>query len=146
MSKEVLIKGIGRTSYPPTSASDGAEVLPMYDKNGRQVVMLYTVRDMMKTAAASVSTGTSTTLLAGDEAVFHDLLYIRCANNSDAATTIVLKDDGTTVRTFDVPANDYVAETLVPHPQNAKGGNWDVDMPDITGTTVEVTATFIKNN
>ena len=151
MSRKVNVEYIGRAKTTlPSSVLDGQLVAPMFDKRGRQVFVQHTVRDLIATAQASVTTGTVTELLAGIAGTYLDLVYISFANNSDAAVNVTLKDDGTTVRTFTVPVSTnnggFIAEKLdIPWPQSAVGGTWDVDMPDITGTTVTVNALFAKN-
>lgn len=105
----------------------------------------YVVRESIVTAHASLTTGTNTTLLTGDSDYPLDLVQIGFSNNSDAATTVTLTDDGTTVNIYPVPAstaNQFNYE--IPIPQSAKGGNWQVDLPDITGTTITVRGLFIK--
>lgn len=105
----------------------------------------YVVREAIVTAHASLTNGTNTTLLAGDADAKLDLVQIGFSNSSDAATTVTLTDDGTTVRIYPIPAstaNEFSYE--IPVPQNAKGGNWQVDLPDITATTITVRALFIK--
>ena len=122
----------------------------MHDKYGRQVFIQYTVRDLVATATASLTTGTATELIAGVSGTFLDLVYISFVNNSDAAVNVSLTDDGTTVRTFTVPVTTNNGGLLshnypIPYPQGATGGTWRVDMPDITGTTITVEALYIKN-
>ena len=105
----------------------------------------YVVRASLVTAVASLTTGTSAVLLAGDAASKLDLVQIGFSNNSDAATSVTLKDDSTTVNIYPVPAstaNQFNYQ--IPIPQSKVGGSWDVDLPDITGTTITVSALFIK--
>lgn len=105
----------------------------------------YVVRGEIVTAVASITTGTNTVLNAGDAASKLDLVQIGFSNASDAATSITLTDDGTTVNIYPVPAataNQFNYQ--IPIPQSKVGGAWRVDMPDITGTTVTVNALFIK--
>lgn len=106
----------------------------------------YELRDSLVTAYVQAATGTKTTLLAGDSGFFHDLLEISFANNSTVVVTnLTLSDDGTTVRVVDIPVDSTVQIVEpVPFPQGAKGGNWQVDLEDVTGTTVDVTALFIR--
>lgn len=106
----------------------------------------YSLRGLLVTAYASVTSGTKATLLSGNSSFYHDLLEVSFSSNSTVAvTSVTLTDDGTTVRVIDIPPDDTVviAEPL-PFPQGAKGGAWQVDLPDITGTTVDVTALFIR--
>jgi len=103
------------------------------------------VRGATVTATATLSTGTIATLLAGDTDYRLDLTEVSFANSSDKAISIVLSDDGTTVKTVNVPLSGSVQLHFdVPYPQNAKNGRWAVDMGDFTNTSVVVDATFIK--
>src|SRR3990167_3445015 len=107
--------------------------------NTMQLTRPYVLGGMTVTATASLTTGTNGTLLTGDSAYKLDLIQIGFTNASDAATTVTISDDGTTVRTFPVAASTASnIEFSIPLPQNAAGGNWRVDLPDITGTTVTV--------
>ena len=106
----------------------------------------YELRDSLVTAYVQATGGTKVTLLAGDSNFFHDLLEVSFANNSTVVVTnVTLSDDGTTVRIVDVPVDGTVQIVEpVPFPQGAKGGNWQIDIDDITGTNVDVTALFIR--
>ena len=116
-----------------------------HDSIGRLINLPYAVREALVTAHASLTTGTNTTLLTGDSASKLDLIQIGFSNNSDAATSVTLSDDGTTINIYPVPAataNQFNYQ--IPIPQNKAGGNWQVDLPDITGTTITVRGLFIK--
>ena len=113
--------------------------------NTAKPVRSYVVRGELVTAHASLTTGTNTTLLTGDSVAKLDLVQIGFSNASDAATSVTLTDDGTTVNIYPVPAstaNQFNYE--IPVPQSKAGGDWQVDLPDITGTTITVRALFIK--
>lgn len=136
--------GIART-INPTAKLDGQMVEPMFDDIGRQVNRPYQVRDLISTAYASLTTGTKTELRAGIAGAFLDLCQISCYNASDAATIVTLTDESTLIRTIPVPANNVThINYQIPIKQNTKGVAWYVDLPDITGTTVEITAEFIQ--
>lgn len=141
--QEVEIRGVAKTKNP-TKYSDGDSVRPTMDVHGRQVMTLYHVRDLYLTADASVTTGTNTSLAAADGNHKLDLVEISFANNS-ASVSVALKNDGTTVRTFQLPASQTVQfhfpGTI---PGNAVSAGWSVDMEDVTGTTVSVGALFVK--
>lgn len=143
---EIFKTGVGRQSNP-TPVLDGQRVESTYDDVGRAIVVPYQVRDLVQTAYASVSSGTPVTLISGDSGFFHDLMEISFASNSTVAvTSVTLKDDGTTVRIVDIPPDDTVQLTFpVPLNQGAKGGNWQVDMDDVTGVTIDIGATYIRN-
>lgn len=112
----------------------------------KQIFHGYELRGLLVTAYVQATTGSPTVLKAGEAGFFLDLLEVSFANNSTAVTTnVTLKDDGTTVRVVDIPVDGTVQIVEpVPFPQGAKGGNWAVDLDDITGTTIDVTALFIR--
>lgn len=131
----------------PTAVQDADRVNALADDVGRQLIWPYQVRDLAATAQATLSNGASTALLAaGGSGVFHDLMHITMANNSTVAASVTLKDDGTVAKTFQVPASSTIAiDFTYPLLQGTANGGWNADMEDITGTTVTVDATFIKN-
>lgn len=145
---EQIIKylGVGRKSNP-SEVLDGRPVEAFMDKVGRQAVILYQVRDLVATASATLTTGTSTSLLAaGGTGVFHDLLQVTFSNNSTVSAQVSLKDDGTAYN-FQVPASGAVVIRYnAPLKQSAANSQWNADMEDITGTTVYVEALFAKNS
>lgn len=117
----------------------------MSDILGRTITLPYSVRGALVTAAASITTGTRTILSSGDTAYPLDIIQIGFSNNSDAATTVTLDNDGTTIMTFPIAASSSVFHALeVPLLQNAKNTTWGVDIPDITGTTITVNAVMVK--
>lgn len=136
--------GIARITNP-TAKLDGQHVEASYDDLGRQLTRPYQVRDLISTAYASLTTGTKTALTTAVSGAYLDLVQISCYNNSDAATTVTLTDESTTVRTIPVPANNVThVNYQIPLKQSVSGVAWYVDLPDITGTTVEVTAEFTQ--
>ena len=140
--KEFVSQGTARTTNP-SPTSNGGEVRPSYDDLGRQLTRPYRVRDLIVTAFASLTTGTKTALTTAVTGAFLDLLQISCSNNSDAATTVTLTDESTTVHVVPVPANNAtMLNFATPLPQSATGVAWYVDLPDITGTTISINAEF----
>lgn len=136
--------GITRTTNPSPKI-DGQSTEASYDTIGRQLTRPYQVRNLISTAYASLSTGTKTALITSPSGSYLDLVQISCYNNSDVATTVVLTDESTTVKTIPVPASNVThINYQIPLKQNSKGVAWYVDLPDITGTTIEVTAEFIQ--
>ena len=134
--------GIARITNP-TAVLDGQDVKASFDDLGRQITRPYQVRDLITTAYASVTNGTKTSLLAGVSGTYFDLCQISCYNNSDAATVVTLTDESTTVRTIPVQASNVThINYQVPLKQSATGVAWYVDLPDISGTTIEITAEF----
>lgn len=129
-----------------TVFTDGNETDMLADKLGRPVMTPYQIRDLVVTASATLTTGTIASFLAGSSDVNHDLMEITLANDSSVAATVALTNDGTTVRTFRVPAASTISiDYQVGLPSNSTGTIWQLDMEDITGTTVYAGATFIKN-
>ena len=67
------------------------------------------------------------------------------ANQSDTAVTLDIRmvTAGNVVMSLEIPANSTAGiAPAVPYPQSDTGNNWTIDMTDITGTTVDVTALF----
>lgn len=136
--------GIARTANP-TAVSGGQVVKAAFDKLGRQLVRPLQVRDLIQTAYATLTNGTETTLKASPASTFLDLVYILGANNSDAAVIVDIRA-GTAngvVASITVPPNGTAGVSLsVPIPQDTAAATWTADMPDITGTTVYLSALF----
>lgn len=138
--------GVARTANP-TAVANGDAVSATYDDLGRQTIRVNQVRDLINTAYVAVSTGTETTLLAGTAGFFNDLIYILASNNSTASVGIDIRavSAGNILLHLEIPANATTGLSLpTPIPQDATGNNWTVDLPDITGTTVYVSALFSK--
>lgn len=133
--------GIARQSNP--SAKLNGEEVPLFlDDLGRPIVR-HTVRDLIQTAQATLTTGTAATLLAGTADFYNDIVQLTASNNSSVAATVALKDEGTTIRTLVIPATTTLHFNFEPAlKQSVTGVNWIVDMEDITGTSVEVSAEF----
>lgn len=102
-------------------------------------------RDALVTASVTLTNGTSQTLIAGDLDYPLDLVEATFSNQSTVAAQVTLRDDGTDVRTLAVASGCTELVPPAPYPQGRKGGNWTVDMEDITGTTIVVDALFIRN-
>ena len=133
-----------RQANPTAIANDW--VAPAADDLGRIVTRPVQVRDLIKTAYVALANGTETTLLATTAGTFNDLIMITATNNSTAATQLDIRDatGGNIVHTMYLPASTGPVgfAPAVPYPQGNQGNNWTVDMPDITGTTVYITALF----
>ncbi|MEK6828664.1 MAG: hypothetical protein AABY15_00935 [Nanoarchaeota archaeon] len=142
----VKIGGMARTTNP-TAVANSDRVNAIFDDLGRQVMRPLQVRDLITTAYISITTGTETTLLAGVASTLHDLIYIMCTNESDAAVTIDFRSGtaGAIVCSVRAPANGTAGVALpVPIPQVEAAQAWTADLPDITGTTVDISALFSK--
>jgi hypothetical protein len=122
-------------------------MIPKVDNSGAQVMAFHEVRGGLVSAAASVSTGSPATLIAGDADYFLDIVEITFSHNSTLAGAVVdLKNDGTIVRTVALPAGAVQLVFDAPLKQITKGTPWVIDMGDITGSTVDVAATLVKKN
>lgn len=140
----IKIGGVARTANP-TAVANVTRVAASFDDVGRQLTRPYQARDLINTAYASLTAGTKTSLIAGVSGSFLDLCQITCANNSNAATIVTLTDESTIVRSISVPADGVTHLNFqIPLKQSATGVAWYVDLPDITGTTIEVTAEFTQ--
>ena len=143
----VQTKGFSRTTNP-TAIADGSSVHASFDDLGRQVITPYQVRDLTNTAYLVLTTGTEATLLAAVAGVFLDCVQIVCANQSDAAVDVDFRSvlAGNVEFSITVPA-DATAGFVpsVPWPQGNTGNAWTADIADITGTTVNINAIFIRN-
>jgi hypothetical protein len=145
-SAPLKIGGIARTANP-TAVAGGDTVSSTHDDLGRQITRPLQVRDLMATAYVSLTTGTETTLLAAGAGTYLDLVYLMGTNNSDAAVTVDIRGitGGNIVTSIRIPANGTAGVSLpVPIPQDETGNTWSCDLPDITGTTVTVSALFSK--
>lgn len=117
----------------------------MKDATGRTFIAMHEVRGGLVTANASITTGTATSLISGDADKFLDIVEISFANNSTVGAHVNIVNDGTTIRGVDVPLSGTVQLCFdTPLKQITKNTPWNIDMDDITGTTVMVGATLIK--
>lgn len=143
-SAPVQVSGIARQANP-TAVAAGAVVKSTHDDLGRQVMRPMQVRDLIATAYVQITNGTETTLKSAVAGAYLDLIYIMASNNSDAATTVDIRQvtGGNVIMTLQVPANGVSGVSLpVPIPQMDTGNNWTADMSDITGTTISLSALF----
>lgn len=142
------IQGLARQTNP-TAVADGAAVKASFDDLGRQVIVPHQVRDLVTTAYTAVTTGTEASLIAaGGSGVFLDLIQIVAANTSDGTVSLDFRDAtaGGIVFSVQCPASATTGFVpAVPYPQNVANLPWTVDMNDVSTTTVNVSALFIKN-
>lgn len=143
----VKVGGIARTTNP-TAYADGDRSNLGTDKLGRTLTRPLQVRDLVKTAYATLSTGTETTLLAGVAGAFLDPILITATNTSSAAVQVDLRavTAGNIVMTWMIPATTGPIGLTLPvgWPQDATGNNWTVDMGDFTNTTLYFSALFTQ--
>lgn len=143
----VLGGGEARTTNP-TAVADGDAVRSIHDDLGRQVITPYQVRDLVTTAYLSLTTGTETAVQAGVASTLLDLVQVVCANQSDAAVDVDFRfgTGGSVSLSLTIPADStsgFIPAVPIPMPEVAQA--FTADMADITGTTINITATFIRN-
>ena len=134
----------------PTAVADGDRVRFTADDLGRQLIRPVQVRDLLATAYVTLTNGDETTLLSAVTGSYFDLIYVMGANASDVAAKVSIRPitGGNITHTFIFPTGTQGFVLPVPYPQagtgDGTGNNWTVDMDDITGTTVYVSALFSK--
>lgn len=141
------VQGLARQTNP-TAVANAAAVISSFDDLGRQVMTPYQVRDLVITAYVALANGTETALLEGAASTLHDLVHVICANTSDATVDLDFRSGtvGSVVFSLTVPADATAGFVpAVPLPQTEAAQAWTVDMADVTGTTVNISALFIKN-
>jgi hypothetical protein len=120
-------------------------VQPKHDRDNKLMMAFHDIRGAIVSASASVSTGTGTSLIAGDSDKMLDLIEITLSNNSTVAAQVSLTNDGTIIKNLQIPVGGTLPLRFdAPLEQVTKNTPWLVDMEDITGTTVVVNASFIK--
>lgn len=144
--------GVARTTNP-TAISDGASAKFSTDDLGRQLVRPVQVRDLIYTAYVSKASGstfgTETTLLAATAGAMFDLIYVMGSNDSDAAISCDIRGvtAGGVLMNIRIPANGTAGvATPVPIPQTSSdtGNAWTIDLPDVTGTNISISALFSR--
>lgn len=154
--------GVARQTNP-TAVADGDVVKASYDDLGRQITVPFQVRDLVATAAATLSNSAAaggdceTTLVAATSGAFNDLLWVSMANSSANAIRIVFRDSTAGTDLFDMSAAANSTTEMhfpTPWPQSLVTSIWRVDFAanasivdpnDVTNTTVKVSALFAKN-
>lgn len=146
----VQVSGISRT-VNPTAVGDGSNVRASFDDLGRQLTRPIQVRDLIFTARLAKATGstfgTETTLLSASAGFFNELIYLTATNDSNVAIAMDIRctTAGNIAMSFTIPATGQIQFTPpVPVPQDATGNNWTVDLPDVTGTNVNVFGLFSR--
>jgi hypothetical protein len=137
---------IARTTNPATTAG-GSVVKASADAIGRQIMRPVQARGLIATSYNTLTTGTEATMVTAAAGTYLDLIQVMAANSSDAAVIVDIRpvSGGNVIASIAVPANGTAGISCsVPMPQQDTGNAWTIDMPDITGTTVYVTALFSK--
>ncbi len=155
----IKIGGIARTANP-TAVANLDRVDASFDKVGRQITYPYSVRDLVGTAVATLTTNAAdneTTLLTGVAAELHDLIYVSAANSSTNAVRIIFRDGTGGADLFDISIAANSTQDInfqVPWKQSQADMSWRVDFGinaniadpnDVTNTTVKVMAQYITN-
>lgn len=139
----IKLKGLARTTGQ-IPVNQGVDTDIAVDDLGRQLTR-YQTRDLIVTAIASLTGGTKTALATALSGESLDLFQIQYSNNSDAATTLTILDESTTILTIPVAAaSNSVMNFQLPLPQSGTGVAWYADIPDISGTTVAINALFTR--
>lgn len=133
----------------PTAVADGADVRPKADKLGRQISRPIQVRDLIKTAYATLSTQAETTVLAGVTGVFNDLIMITATNGSASAWKVDIRYTvgGGVIHTMYVPANTGPVgfAPSVPYPAGDVGATWTATInsgADVSNANLFITGLF----
>jgi hypothetical protein len=119
----------------------------MRDRQNREIVYPFAMRDNHHTARATLSSGTETALF-GPHKGWCDIVELTAVNTSTATIQVDLRAStaGTIIRTWYLPT---VSHTHVWFPVPLKQANqedtWTVDMPDVSGTTIYVDALIVEN-
>ena len=151
--------GVARQTNP-TAVNDGVRVGASYDDLGRQVTTPFQVRDLVRTAVATMTLNAAdneTTLAAGVAGELHDLVYVSAANSSTLAVRLIFRDGTSGADLFDiVTAGSTTSELVfaVPWKQAGPDQAWRMDFGinaniadpnDVTNTTIKVMAQYIVN-
>jgi hypothetical protein len=147
-SAPVQLGGIARTANPTAVAANDV-VKATFDDLGRQLMRPVQVRDLIKTAYVTEDEVGEVVLLAGVAATYHDLIYMMCANESDAAINLDIRQTtgGTVQMSVQVPPKGTAGVSLpVPIPQDHLDATWTVQnsASDNSNTVYSVTALFSK--
>jgi hypothetical protein len=113
----------------PTAVTSGRAVDGFWDKVGKQVVSLHTIRELKtKNFITLTSSTTETTLLsAGGSGVFLDITSITFTNTSATVCEVELREAtaGSAVHSFEVPPTDSRGITVTdPIIQTTANNNW----------------------
>lgn len=141
--------GLASTALP-SAATNGNLVGPMFDKYGRQAVVLGTIRDLVGTQTTTLSATTSeTTIVSAAASVFNDVVMLIISNTSAATNTRIDFRDTTggsvLFSVYSVAASPPTGFALpVPIPQTTVNTNWTAQCATST-TDVRIYAVYQKN-
>ncbi len=147
-SAPVQSGGIARNANP-TAVANGDVVKSTHDLVGRQLMRVNQVRNLLQTAYVTEDEIQEVTLLAGVSGVYHDLVYVLCANESTGAINLDFRQTtgGTIQMSVEVPANGTAGVSLpMPIPADHADATWTVknSASDNSNTVYSVTGLFSK--
>lgn len=144
----VKVGGIARITNP-TAYSDGDRANFATDKLGRLLTRNVQVRDLIKTAYATLSTQAETLLFGPTASAFNDLIMLTATNASAAAWKIDIRatGGGNIIHTMNVPANTGPVgfAPAVPWPASDQGAQWTATISsgaDVSNANVFLSALF----
>lgn len=123
----IKIGGHARTTNP-TAVADGDRVDAIFDKLGRQIVVMNHARGLIAQNTVTITNSSAeTTIFSAVAEVFLDLTSLDITNRSAKAVTVTIKDAtaGTTRAIYSLAANGGIAKTwIVPFKQAVVNNNW----------------------
>ena len=145
-TKALATSGLAATALP-TAVTGGQAVLPMTDKFGRQVVLTGAPRDIVGTAALTITASTgSNSLIAAIASTYCDITSLTITNSSATATLLTLSD-GTTSYIFSAGVGPGWGVTIPfnpPLPAASVNTAWTLTC-GTSVSSVYVVAQYIKN-
>lgn len=134
----------------PTAATAGNLVGAMYDKYGRQVMVIGNIRDLVGTQTTTISASTSeTTIVTAAASTYNDLVMLIVSNTSASTNTrIDFRDTTAGTVLFSLQSVGGAAPVgfalPVPIPQTSVNTNWTAQCSNST-TDIRIYAVFQKN-
>lgn len=140
------VGGQARTTNP-TAVTDGQRVNAMFDKVGRQVVVLDHVRDLIVDAYTIITTTTETTILAAVAGVFLDLETIMIANTALNDARVDFRDTTAGPVRFSIEITSGQTMFFTPNrhvKQTSVNTNWTAQLSQ-AATNIYIFAQAAKN-
>lgn len=144
----VKIGGQARTTNP-AAVADGQRVNAMFDKVGRQVVVVGQVRELRAVQRTQIvnSTAETTILASGGASVFHDVYFLLVSNASGQQVDVTIRDATSGTVRFTISLAAYGGAVIQPpraHPQATANNNWTAQL-SVGTVTVNITVMADKN-